>query len=155
MDYIYWCSHPESLHSKNVFRTGKIFIVLFESNAGGCVYINADNAHEPEDEELERGLRIYNRMRVRDGKNEPNFKEYCGASPQRLYSAKVNKIYVNYSQWNSKGKFIKVIRHEISKEQLNWFSLHSLQCTNDFVSVILVPMQTPKFVRRNFDIMMT
>lgn len=116
--YIYWCSHPESQHSKNVTRTGKVFVVLYESTTGGGFYIDASHAHELEGVELERALKIHNGMRSREGKDELSSENYMGNSVQRMYAAKPNHFYVNYNQRDIQGKIIKDIRHEISMDQL-------------------------------------
>lgn len=119
LDYIYWSSHPESLHSKNVIRTGKVFVVLYESNAGGGLYINAHNAHELTGLELKRALKLHNDMRTREAKEALRPTHYTSDNGQRMYCAKPINFYVNYTVRDTLGNFIQDTRHEISREQLN------------------------------------
>jgi len=118
LDDIYWCSHPASLHSKNVVRTGQVFVVVYEGNTGGGLYIEADGAHELEGVELEEGLTTHNRLRNKEGRDALNIEYYSGDNPQRMYSAQPIHFYVNYSERDQSGKLIKDVRHEISKLDL-------------------------------------
>ncbi len=69
LDAIYWSSHPDSLHSKNIERTGNIFVVLYEANQGGGLYIKAVNAHPVSGSELEVALTVHNNIRADEGKD--------------------------------------------------------------------------------------
>lgn len=58
---LYIGSYSESLHVKNLTRSGKAFAVLFDSftKGQGGVYITGLNAHECEGNELVEALRIH------------------------------------------------------------------------------------------------
>src|ERR1039458_3055147 len=46
--HLYWGSHPASEHSKNVARTGQIFVVLYDAIKRGGLFIQANQAHAVE-----------------------------------------------------------------------------------------------------------
>jgi hypothetical protein len=118
LKYVYWGSHPESLHSRNAERTGNVFIVLYESNAGSGLYIKAEHAKQLSGMELENALVIHNTMREREGKKPIPLSYYSSKSPQRMYSAQPTNFYVNVAARDSNGYVIKEYRHEISAEEL-------------------------------------
>lgn len=64
---LYIGSHSDSLHSKNILRTGKAFVVLFDSfvKGQGGVYITAINGRECQGDELTEALRVHNAVRAR------------------------------------------------------------------------------------------
>jgi hypothetical protein len=115
---IYWGSHPASLHSQNVQRTGQIFVVVYESTVGGGLYIKADHAHELAGAELETALKVHNAARVRLGKTPIALSYYQGDSPQRMYGATPTNFYVNNAQRDEQGKLIEDIRYEITREDI-------------------------------------
>ena len=115
---IYWGSHPDSLHSQNIERTGKVFIVLYESTVGGGLYIKADDAHELSGAELEAALKVHNAARIRLGKTPISLSYYQGDSPQRMYGATPTNFYINYAKRDNQGKLIEDIRHEITREDI-------------------------------------
>lgn len=119
LQYLYWVSSPESVHSQNVARSGQIFVVLFDSmNQGGGLYIRADNAHIAQDEELETVLEMYNAKRLAAGKEPLQVSDYSGDSPQRMYAATTQQFWVNGSVHKSNGQVLRDSRHEISREDL-------------------------------------
>ena len=119
LQYLYWASSPESVHSQNVARSGQIFVVLFDSmNQGGGLYIRADNAHIAQDEELETVLEMYNAKRLAAGKEPLQVSDYSGDSPQRMYAATTQQFWVNGSVHKSNGQVLRDSRHEISREDL-------------------------------------
>ena len=115
---IYWSSFPGSLHSRNVVRTGQIFVVLYEANAGGGLYISAKDAHELHDSELAAALLIHNELRAQNGKPPLEIEDYQADNGQRLYSATPIKFYVNYGRRDHDGKLAENIRQEVSPTQL-------------------------------------
>lgn len=117
--YIYWSSQPESLHSKNIERDGRIFVVVYEANEGGGLYIEADEAHVLKGDELIEALDVNNALRFKEGKGILAASYYANESPQRMYSAKPNHLYVNYSERNTDGKITRDIRHEVTIAELS------------------------------------
>lgn len=114
---IYWCSQPESLHSQNAIRTGDIFVVLYEGNTSGGLYIKASQVKELSGMDLENALSVHNAMREREGK-APIPLSYYATGPQRMYSAQPIHIYVNVAERGEDGYVIKEWRHEITLDDL-------------------------------------
>lgn len=118
LTHLYWGSHPQSQHSLNVARTGQIFVVLYEAQAGGGLYIQANDAHATEGDELDRALAVHNKLRAAEGKDPLPASYYEGDSPQRMYVATTQKFWVNNSKHGPDGRVLRDIRHEISREDL-------------------------------------
>lgn len=118
LEYIYWGSHPDALHSKNITRTGKVFAVLYDRIEKGGLYIKAENAHELAGKELEGALEIHNSFREKEGVEPLNLDYYTGNSPQRMWGGKVVNLSVNYKEVGSDGHLIKDGRIEINPEDL-------------------------------------
>jgi dipeptidyl aminopeptidase/acylaminoacyl peptidase len=118
LEHVYWGSHPDAIHSKNIERTGRAFFVIYDLNKGGGIYIKTKDAHEVPQAELLDALEIHNKFRVKEGK-EPIPEEYYRTSTgQRMYSAKVVKIWVNDALRDDKGWLLKDIRREINASEL-------------------------------------
>lgn len=118
LEYIYWGSHPESLHSKNIIRTGKIFTALFDRIERGGVYMKCENAHELSGKELEEALAIHNTFRIKEGGEPLELSYYKGESPQRMWGAKITNFWVNYADRGADGHLIKDGRMEINAKDL-------------------------------------
>jgi len=118
LKYLYWGSSPESEHSKNVARTGQIFVVLYDAFEGGGLFIQANEAHAAKGEELHRALVIHNELRAKAGRNSLPPEYYQGDGPQRMYKATVQKFWVNASKRGKDGHVIRDYRYEITAEQL-------------------------------------
>ena len=118
LEYIYWGSHPDSMHSKNIIRTGKIFCALYDRVERGGVYIKAENAHELSDKELEEALKIHNTFRLKEGSDKLELSYYTGDSPQRMWGAKITNFWVNYADRGEDGHLIKDGRIEITAKDL-------------------------------------
>ena len=118
LEHLYWSSHPESLHSLNVNRTGQIFVVLYEANEGGGLYIRADHGHIAEGTELDGALIILNEYRAKAGKDPQTVADFSGEATQRLYIADVNQLWVNGSAKDANGNIQKDQRIEISRGDL-------------------------------------
>jgi len=118
LDYIYWGSHPESLHSKNAIRTGNVFMVVYDMIKRGGLYIQAMNAHELSGAELVKALKIRNDMFVAQGGEPIQLAYYQGNSPQRMYAAKTAHVWVNVAERDAQGDVLKDSRVEISRSDL-------------------------------------
>ncbi|HSX08032.1 MAG TPA: pyridoxamine 5'-phosphate oxidase family protein [Candidatus Saccharimonadales bacterium] len=116
----YWASHPDSQHSQNIARSGQVFLVLFDSmGKGGGLYVRA-RAQQVAEDELEPALAAFNRAKARV---QPNLKDlaiknFTQGSPQRLYMAVPEQIWVNVSEHDAAGHIIRDVRHEISADKL-------------------------------------
>lgn len=115
---IFWCSSPESLHSKNIKRTGQLFVVVYDSSEGGGLYIKAEDGHELAGTELSYALKVHNEARAREGKQPLTSEHYSDSSPQRMYGAKPVAFWVNIARRDSKGSINRDYRHEIQQQDL-------------------------------------
>lgn len=118
LEKIYWGSWPKSLHSMNVERTGQLFVVVYDKQVGGGLYIKAENGHSLTGEELEKALEVRNRLRVHEGKEPLSLDYYQGTSPQRLYGAKLFAFWVNLTERGDDGSVVREYRHEIDRQDL-------------------------------------
>lgn len=118
LEHIYWGSHPDSLHSKNVLRTGKIFVVLYDAAIRGGLFIQAEDAHPVEGEELERALAAHNRVRASRGQDQLPLEYYAGGSPQRMWQAAITHFWVNGTLRDESGHIIQDIRTEVRVSDL-------------------------------------
>ncbi len=118
LKFIYWGSHPESLHCQNVTRTGQIFVVVYDAIERGGLYIRAEKGHMLEGSELEKVLTVHNLFREKEGKEPLKVDYYSGDSPQRMWVAETAKFWINTEQRNSDGTIIKDYRIEVAREDL-------------------------------------
>jgi len=118
LNYLYWSSSPESQHSKNIAGDGRIFVVLYEANVGGGLYIEANEAHTLEGTELEQGLLIFNEFRAKREKHPLSLDYFTGNSQQRMYRATIQKLSVNIAEHDENGNITKDYRQEITREDL-------------------------------------
>lgn len=105
---LYIGSYSESLHVKNLVRTGKAFAVIYDSftKGQGGVYITGVNAHECAGDELAEALRVHNSVRAKHGSRPIETSFYESEKPsQRMYSIDIAKIEI-YSVKRSKEGFI-------------------------------------------------
>ena len=115
---LYWGSHPQSMHSRNLARTGQLFVVLYEADKRGGLFIRADNARIAEGTELSEALAEHNRRRVLQGKDALRLGYYQGDNPQRMYIADTKQFWVNGTERGSDGNIIRDIRTEIPRDVL-------------------------------------
>jgi len=118
LKYIYWGSHPDSQHSKNVLRTGQIFVVLYDAIKRGGLYIRAEQGQSLQGTALDEALRVHNQFRAKEHQMPLERNYYSGVSPQRMWSAQTVSFWVNGVERDEKGLVIKDIREEISAEDV-------------------------------------
>jgi hypothetical protein len=107
-----WSSHPESLHSQNVVRTGRAFIAVFDSvDKGGGLYIDAD-VQEVMSPQRAVALATFNARRKTLGKEVINANVFA-ASTQCLYQATPRKLWINIAERDQQGHVIQDHRYEI------------------------------------------
>jgi general stress protein 26 len=116
LEYFYWGSHPESLHSINVLRTGKLFAVIYDERGG--LYIEAENGHILEGEDLEKALEVHNSVRARYNKKPLTLEYYSGNNPQRMWVAKIVRFSINTVERDADGHLARDGRQEISRSEL-------------------------------------
>lgn len=117
LQHLYWGSHPQSEHSKNVARTGRIFVVLYDGNVRGGLYFKAENAHITKDDELDVALAVHNKARARIG-NDPLPREYYEQSEQEMYVADITAMWVNAAERNADGRVIRDTRVPVTASDL-------------------------------------
>jgi hypothetical protein len=118
MQKVYWGSHPESQHSKNILRTGQLFVVLYDAIERGGLYVKAEDGHITEGKELEVALQTHNEFRKKEGRSTINIGYYTTDSPQRMWSAIVTRLWVNDTRRDEKGNLIEDYRREVSAQDL-------------------------------------
>jgi len=123
--HIYWGSHPDSMHSKNVMRNRKVFVVLYDLFESGGLYIEAANVRvlQRNEPEMRRALSVHNHEYARVEKRPPvPMDYYCEDNPestQRLYCADVKRLWIPLSKRDSKDLIIRDSRHEITAADLS------------------------------------
>ena len=115
---IYWGSHPESVHSKNIVRTGQLFVVLYDARERGGLYIRANNGHIAEGDYLDEALMAHNAYRTHESKDMLKREYYDDESPQRMWMADVSELWVNSSKRGADGLIIRDFRYKISTQDL-------------------------------------
>jgi hypothetical protein len=82
------------------------------------LFIKANDAHQLEGGELDKGLAIHNKLRKSRGQDQLPLSYYVGASPQRMWSATIAQLWVNGTKRGQDGHIIQDIRTEISTTDL-------------------------------------
>jgi len=115
---IYWGSHPDSVHSKNIARTGEVFIVLYDAFESGGLFIKGHHAHALTGGELDAALMVHNRVRASRGQDLLKLGYYTGKSPQRMWSAAPIAFWINGTKRDSEGNVAQDYREEVSQNDL-------------------------------------
>lgn len=108
---IYWSSHPESQHSRNIAVNSKVFIVIYNSIApegdGVGVYLRATSEALVDPAEIDRALVL-----LGDRRGRPFLfpKKFQNEGPQRIYKATPVEAWINDADQDSDGDFIKDFR---------------------------------------------
>jgi len=118
LEHVYWCSHPDSMHSRNVLRTGQLFVVLYVAVERGGLFMQCDGGHILEGPELDEALAVHNGLRKERGQDQLPRSYYVGDSPQRMWSASVTRLWVNGTLRGDDGLIIRDVRTEISTADL-------------------------------------
>lgn len=109
---VYWSSHPESQHSQNIERSGKAFVVFFDSvQAGGGLYMECD-AELAEGTDTLEALAAFNKTRTQLGRDPIDVEHFRG--PQRLYKATPRQAWINYGERDEQGRFIRDYRFPVA-----------------------------------------
>ncbi|HEX8762936.1 MAG TPA: pyridoxamine 5'-phosphate oxidase family protein [Candidatus Saccharimonadales bacterium] len=108
---IYWSSHPDAVHSKNIAANGKAFVAIYNSKAGKGegtgLYIRAKARALDSEDEIRHALDLLGARRGRPFLHAEKFK---GNGPQRVYVAEPLKIWTNAADRDSDGDFIRDFR---------------------------------------------
>lgn len=112
---IYWSSHPDSVHSKNIQNSGKVFIVMYNSRAGEGeglgLYMEAVVEVVVDKKEIASALELLGKRR---GKPFTHPEKFSDNGSQRIYRATPLKWWVNDADQDGDGDFIRDFRIEVS-----------------------------------------
>ncbi len=119
---LYIGSYTESLHTKNMLRTGETFVVLYDSftKGQGGVYITGVNAHECEGDELVEALRVHNSFRAKYNSKPIDIEYYKVPKPsQRMYGIDIAKIEIySFVRGREHGFMVSEARVEVGPKDL-------------------------------------
>ncbi len=118
LEHVYWSSHPDAQHSKNIERTGQLFVVLYDKSEGGGLYIRCEAGHELSGGEFETALSVHNEFRARENKVALRLGYYSGPNSQRMYGAKTIGFWVNITEHDTEGHIVSEYRHEVERQRL-------------------------------------
>jgi len=120
LNKVYWGSHPDSLHSKNIERTHEGFLVIFDSITSGLggLYLTLKNAHCVTESELPEALSVHNAKRAQKNKEPLDVSYYQEPNVQKMWVADVAKIEVYGAARDDKGHIYKEARIEITAQEL-------------------------------------
>ena len=111
---LYWSSHPDSVHSKNIVSNGKACLTIYNSKAsegdGVGVYIQAVVRQLDDKQEVAGALALLGNRRGRPYKY---IEKFVGNGPQRIYKAEPLNIWINDAHQDSDGDFIEDFRVEV------------------------------------------
>lgn len=95
---LFWVSHPEARHSRNIAVHPRVGIVIFDSRApigtGQAVYLSADAELVSDPEEVERGIGVFSRRSERHGGRPWTPEDVAPETGIRLYRARVTEHFV-------------------------------------------------------------
>ncbi len=115
---LYWGSHPGSLHSQNILRTGQLFVAVYDAYERGGLYIKASNGHIADGGELTEALAVHNKLRTENNETPIERSYYEGDGPQRMWVADITELSINYSEKNEQGLLVQDLRREITANDL-------------------------------------
>lgn len=118
LEYIYWGSNTDALHSRNILRTGQLFGVLFDRKENGGVYIKCEEGRLLLGQELEIGLEIINSVREKEGQQKIPLEYYAGDGVQKMWSAKIVNCWINVPVRDENGFILRDARVELDRDNL-------------------------------------
>lgn len=118
LTHVYFGSHPLSVHSQNVARSGELFIVVYDIRERGGLYIKASHGHEVSGDELTTALSVHNARRAKESKAPIERSYYEGENPQRMFGAEIVSFAVNVEERGADGHLLREYRYEIRAEDL-------------------------------------
>jgi len=111
---IYWSSRPDAVHSRNLQRDPRAFIVIYNSKAGEGegvgLYLDAKVEMIEDPAEIKTALKLLGNRRGKPFKYPAKF---IGEGPQRIYRATAHKAWTNGADLDQDGDFIRDYRVEL------------------------------------------
>lgn len=125
----------DARHSRNIARTGQVFVVIFDSmGAGGGLYICA-MARQLAANELKQGLAAFNAKRQKLSRETVPPSYFTGAESQRLYMAAPTQFWVNMAQKDATGHIVYDKRYP--SLQKTWRPTRPVKIYNDNYHIII------------------
>lgn len=121
LDKIYMGTHPDSLHARNITRTGRAFAVIYGITPEGPkgIYFKIENFHEvASDLELAEALLAHNNARKKFAKGPIAIEYYKTPNPQRMYVGDIIEISKNGVERGTDGYLSKDTRHTLEASEL-------------------------------------
>lgn len=119
LEHIYWGSHSDSQHSKNILRTGEAFFAVFDGvNKSNGAYIAAFDGEIVAMADLDIAVAVHNHFRNRMGKDSLDKEYYAEEMPQKMWRAKVKRVWINDFERGADGRLIRDYKIEIDKTLL-------------------------------------
>jgi hypothetical protein len=117
---IYWGSHPDSLHSKNIQRTHEGYVTIYDSitQGKGGLYLTLKDARCVTSKELPEALRVHNLRRAAYGKQPLDLSYYQAPNVQKMWVANVVSIEVYGAIRDESGHIYKEERMKTSAEEI-------------------------------------
>jgi uncharacterized protein YhbP (UPF0306 family) len=97
LDRLYWVSWPGSRHSQLIEQRPDIALTVFDSTVvphEGTAFYATARARLCPDEQLDDGLRVFNRRSLAQGLSEFTRKRTTGEARLRLYVAEIDEAWV-------------------------------------------------------------
>ncbi len=115
----FWSSHPETLHSHNIARDPRIFLVVFDSREGhGGLFIRALAQVIEDEAEVKRALKLLTRLKEPMDSRMGKATDYLMPDGQRLYKAVPVQLWINMSQRDERGVIVRDYRYEVALSDL-------------------------------------
>lgn len=115
---LYWGSHPDSKHSKNILRTGQLYVVLYRDDNPGGLYISCENGRIATNDELTRALNKHNQLRAQSGKDTLPRSYYQDPLEQRMWICDTKEFWVNLPERDESGKLREDVRVQVKRTDL-------------------------------------
>ena len=111
---IYWCSHQDSVHSKNIVANGQAFITVYNSKAGPGeglgLYIKAKARVLNDESEIKHALDLLGKRR---GRPFQFVEKFLPDTPRNVYIAEPVAIWTNDADKDEDGDFTRDFRVEV------------------------------------------
>jgi hypothetical protein len=119
LSHVYWGSRTDTLHSANIERTGRMYMVVYDSvkYMRGGLYITGIEARRLMGTELDEGIRVQNANRAKFNK-DPLPRSYYENNSQALYRASVEKIEIHVVNRDQEGRVASEVHHTVSPHEL-------------------------------------
>lgn len=115
----YWSSHPETVHSHNIARDPRVFLVVFDSREGhGGLFVRALAQVIEDGAEARLALALLAKLKERVYGRMGKVGDYLTPGGPRLFKAVPVQLWVNMSQHDEHGVIVRDYRYEIPLSDL-------------------------------------